>query len=103
MIGQLEQHRNINVQSYPELYTTILRDTFDQSRVLEILGEKIADPRFLHYLARLFKAGALSQGELRSSDEGVVQCSACSPVLADIFAHSTGAVPSGLPHPEGED
>ena len=62
-------------------------DSIDQSRLLEMLSEKIADPRFLRYLARLFKAGVLSQGELRVSDEGVVQGSACSPVLANIFAH----------------
>jgi len=52
-----------------------------------MLNEKVADPRFLRYLARLFKAGVLSQGEMRFSEEGVVQGSACSPVLANIFAH----------------
>lgn len=62
-------------------------DSIDQSRLLEMLSEKIADRRFLRYLARLFKAGVLSQGELRISDEGVVQGSACSPVLANIYAH----------------
>jgi group II intron reverse transcriptase/maturase len=62
-------------------------DSIDQSRLLEMLGEKVADPRFLRYLARLLKAGVVSQGELRVSDEGVVQGSACSPVLANIFAH----------------
>ena len=29
----------------------------------------------------------MRQGKPRSSDEGVVQGSACSPVLANIFAH----------------
>ena len=62
-------------------------DSIDQSQLLEMVGEKVADSRFLRYLARLFKAGVLAQGELRSSDEGVVQGSACSPVLANIFAH----------------
>jgi group II intron reverse transcriptase/maturase len=62
-------------------------DSIDQSQLLEMVGEKVADSRFLRYLARLFKAGVLAQGGLRSSDEGVVQGSACSPVLANIFAH----------------
>lgn len=62
-------------------------DSIEQSRLLAMLGEQIADPRFLRYLARLFKAGVLAEGELRFSDEGVVQGSACSPVLANIFAH----------------
>ena len=65
-------------------------DSIDQSRLLEMLSEKIADPRFLRYLARLFKAGVLSQGELRFSDEGVVQGSACSPVLANFFSRLSG-------------
>ena len=62
-------------------------NTIDQSRLLEMLSEKVADRRFLRYLTRLFKAGVVSQGELRVSDEGVVQGSACSPVLANLFAH----------------
>jgi len=45
------------------------------------------DARFLRYLARMFKAGVLAEGELRVSDEGVLQGSPCSPVLANIFAH----------------
>ena len=62
-------------------------DSIDQSRLLKMVSEKVADRRFLRYLARLFKAGVLTQGEMRPSDEGVVQGSACSPVLANIFAH----------------
>lgn len=35
----------------------------------------------------MFKAGVLSDGELKMSDEGVPQGSLCSPILANIFAH----------------
>jgi RNA-directed DNA polymerase len=76
---EVERVIDIDISSY--------FDTIDQSRLLEMLSEKVADPRFLRYLARLLKAGVLSQGELRFSEEGVVQGSACSPVLANIFAH----------------
>lgn len=55
--------------------------------VLEIIKKKISDPRLIRYLTRMFKAGTLVDGELTLSDEGVVQGSACSPILANIFAH----------------
>ena len=35
----------------------------------------------------MFKAGILAEGELTYDDEGVVQGSACSPILANVFAH----------------
>jgi group II intron reverse transcriptase/maturase len=61
--------------------------TIDQSLLIELLREKIADERLIRYLIRMFKAGMLSEGERVVSDEGVVQGSICSPVLANIFAH----------------
>ena len=63
-------------------------DSIDQSLLLEILSERVKDRCFLRYLVRLFKAGVLAEGELLVSDEGVVQGSLCSPVLANIFAHT---------------
>jgi RNA-directed DNA polymerase len=61
--------------------------TIDQQRLVELLGEKIGDERLIRYLIRMFKAGMLSDGELVVSEEGVVQGSICSPVLANVFAH----------------
>jgi group II intron reverse transcriptase/maturase len=58
-----------------------------QDAVLEIIKEKISDPRMLRYLIRMFKSGLLANGELIISDEGLVQGSACSPIIANIFAH----------------
>ena len=62
-------------------------DTIDKQVLLAMLGVKIKDPRFLRYLARMFKSGVLAEGELRVSEEGMPQGSICSPVLANIFAH----------------
>lgn len=62
-------------------------DTIDQNRLLEMISQKVSDRRFLRYLSRMFKAGVLRQGELMVNAEGVVQGSACSPVLANIYAH----------------
>ena len=61
--------------------------TIDPPLLLKMLSAKISDPRFLRYLARMFKSGVLAEGELRVSDEGVPQGSNCSPILANIFAH----------------
>ena len=61
--------------------------TIDHGLLLEILSDKIKDKRFLRYIRRMLKAGILSEGELRVSDEGVPQGSVCSPILANIYAH----------------
>jgi RNA-directed DNA polymerase len=52
-----------------------------------MLGMKIKDSKFMRYITRMFKAGVLADGELTMSDEGVVQGSCCSPVIANIVAH----------------
>ena len=61
--------------------------TIDHGLLEAMLREKIKDERFLRYVKRMFKAGVLTAGELRVSEEGVAQGSCCSPVLANIFAH----------------
>lgn len=61
--------------------------TIDQSRLVELLREKISDERLIRYLIRMFKAGLLSDGEVVMTEEGVVQGSICSPILANVFAH----------------
>lgn len=52
-----------------------------------ILRIKIKDKKFMRYIIRMFKAGVLADGELTISEEGVMQGSCCSPVLANIYAH----------------
>ncbi len=61
--------------------------TIDHRILLKILGNRIADFRFIRYVARMFKAGVLSKGDLMVNTEGVPQGSICSPVLANIYAH----------------
>jgi len=61
--------------------------TIDRKILLQIISEKIKDKKLLRYIARMFKAGILSNGELTVQDEGVVQGNISSPILANIFAH----------------
>ena len=62
-------------------------DSINHQVAQDIIGTKIKDFKFIRYLSRMFKAGVLSRGELRVSDEGVAQGSCCSPVIANIVAH----------------
>jgi len=62
-------------------------DTISHQELEKILRNKIKDEKFMRYIIRMFKAGVLSADELRINEEGVVQGSCCSPVLANIFAH----------------
>ncbi len=61
--------------------------TINHDLLENILREKIKDPKLMRYIIRMFKAGVLSEGDLRVSDEGVAQGSICSPILSNIFAH----------------
>ena len=61
--------------------------SLDRKMVESILREKIKDEKFIQYIIRMFKSGMLVNGELTVSEEGVVQGSCCSPVIANIFAH----------------
>lgn len=61
--------------------------SIDHQMMLDTLRRKIKDKKFLRYVSRLLKAGILSKGELRMNEEGTVQGSCTSPVLANIVAH----------------
>lgn len=61
--------------------------TIDHKILEQMLRHKIKDQRFIRYIIRMFKAGILSSGELRVSDEGVPQGSCCSPILSNVMAH----------------
>jgi group II intron reverse transcriptase/maturase len=61
--------------------------SIDRKLLIEILQQRIADKKVISYLVRMFKAGILTNNELTISEEGVVQGSICSPIIANIFAH----------------
>ena len=56
-------------------------------KLVALLRMKIKDERFIRYIVRMLKAGVLSDGELKITDEGTPQGSCCSPILSNVFAH----------------
>ncbi len=62
--------------------------SIDHELLMSILSEKIQDQRFLRYIRRLLKAGIFDKDKFIVTDEGVPQGSVCSPILANIFAHT---------------
>jgi len=87
-IRALENHLMENeVETVIDIDLANFFGTIDRKILLEILKDKIGDKKFLRYIVRMFKAGILADGELRVSEEGVVQGSIASPILSNIFAH----------------
>ena len=76
-----------NIQTVIDIDLKNFFGTIDQSILTDLLQMKIKDFKLIRYIKRMFKAGILSEGELSVSEEGVVQGSTCSPILANIFAH----------------
>jgi RNA-directed DNA polymerase len=75
------------VESIIDLDLANFFGTVDRKILIEILREKVQDEKLIRYLTRMFKAGVLSDGELIIQEEGVIQGSIVSPILANIFAH----------------
>ena len=60
-------------------------DNINRHLLMEILKDGIGDNRILELIRRLTNAGILESGELKISEDGVVQGSTISPLLANIF------------------
>lgn len=87
-LRELRQHLDKNeVENVVDIDLANFFCTIDRSILMKMLQEKIQDKKLLRYIARMFKAGILSEGELIVQEEGIVQGSCASPVLANIFAH----------------
>jgi len=67
-----------------------IRGFFDNvchERLVELLGQRISDPRMLRLIGRFLKAGVMIQGRRFSTDAGVPQGSVLSPLLANVYLH----------------
>lgn len=87
-IKALHQHLFRNkVETVIDVDISNFFGTLDRHILEKMLRQKIGDQRLIRYIHRMFKAGILRANELKVNDEGVVQGSTCSPVLANIYAH----------------
>jgi len=87
-IQELQNHLYKNeTQTVIDIDLRNFFSSIDHGLMERVLRERINDTRFMRYISRMFKAGVLAEGDLSVSEEGVVQGSICSPVLANIFAH----------------
>lgn len=67
-----------------------IRDFFgslNHKRLIEMLEIKIKDKKLIRYVVRMLRAGVLSEGELKVTEEGSPQGSIVSPILANVYAH----------------
>ena len=87
-IRDLSKHLNSNeVQVVIDIDLENYFGSIDRKLLEEMLRRRIKDEKFMRYIIRMFKSGLLVSGNLAKSEEGVVQGSMCSPVLANIFEH----------------
>ena len=62
-------------------------DKVDHKRLMEMLGRRIKDPKFLQYVVRFLKSGYMEEEVIKESKEGTPQGGNISPMLANIFLH----------------
>jgi RNA-directed DNA polymerase len=87
-IKDLQNHLyNHNIQTIIDIDLKNFFGSIDHQLLENILRRKIKDPKLMRYIIRMFKAGVLSDGDLKMSEEGVPQGSICSPIFSNIFAH----------------
>jgi group II intron reverse transcriptase/maturase len=62
-------------------------DSFDQTIMIGMLGEKIHDNRFLRLLCNMLAAGYLEDWNWKATPSGVPQGGPLSPILSNIYLH----------------
>lgn len=60
-------------------------DNLDHSVLLNILGQRITDKRFLHLIQQLLQAGYIEEGEYHETYSGAPQGGNLSPILSNIY------------------
>lgn len=60
-------------------------DTIDQSRLMKLVSEEVADRALLAVIESFLKAGVLEEGQWHSSEEGTPQGGVISPLLSNLY------------------
>jgi group II intron reverse transcriptase/maturase len=62
-------------------------DTIDHATLLQLVQERVRDPRVLQLIERWLKAGVMEEGRWKASETGTPQGATISPLLANIMLH----------------
>lgn len=62
-------------------------DTIDHAMLLQLIQERVRDPRILQLIERWLKAGVMDEGRWKASETGTPQGATISPLLANIYLH----------------
>ena len=62
-------------------------DRIEHSKLLAVLGRRIADRRVLRLIEQMLDAGVVDEGTWQASKVGVPQGAVISPLLANVFLH----------------
>src|SRR5512132_359809 len=65
-------------------------DSVSQDWLVRFLNHRISDPRILRLIQKWLKAVVLEEGVVTTSETGTGQGSVISPLLANIYLHTTG-------------
>jgi group II intron reverse transcriptase/maturase len=85
VLGQIIATRRVNWISDADI-----RGFFDNvchERMVELLRQRITDPRMLALIHRFLQAGVMIEGRRHATDEGVAQGLVLSPLLANVYLH----------------
>jgi RNA-directed DNA polymerase len=84
-LGQLISTKKVNWISDADI-----KGFFDHvchRQLVELLQQRIVDPRMMWLIQRFLKASVLIEGRREDTDEGVPQGSVLSPLLANVYLH----------------
>lgn len=62
-------------------------DNIEKDHLMEIVEQRIADPRILRLIRKWLKAGVIEEGKWSEPEKGTPQGAVISPLLANIYLH----------------
>ena len=85
VLGQIIATKKVNWISDADIKGFF--DHVSHEQLVELLRQRIKDPRMLWLIERFLKAGVMIEGRRYDTDEGVPQGSVLSPLLANVYLH----------------